>query len=1142
MSSRRLVSLLATLCALPAVAQYQATTTNGVPYPALSAATPINLVALTGTANDRGRATIPIGFNFPYYDRTFSQITVTANGMAFLDPSTAVNAGADFSTNSLLPNVSEPNGVLAPFWDDLNGRNPGSLIQSQALTGPNGQGLAIEWSDWNWFLTSMYSLTFQLRIWSNGIVEFYYGNVTGNGTAMSATIGIENAPGTIGTAGKLCAAGNAACALTDLQSNQRIAFGPAPGADLSINSLSVNSIATAGANLQVSTTLALRNFGTQPATAFTYRLYLSTDTIYDPGFDVELSPGPQGPISIPALGFLSSTVSTTVPKPTSGSYYIIAVVDDADVVVESNENNNLGATTVPLTAGIDLVAQAISGPPLGGPGEMITTTVTFSNQGIDPAGNVPVKIWLSADSVLSSNDFAIYSTTLPVSGGQNVVSNLTFALPSNVPAGDYSFILQLDDGPNAGAIVETSEVNNVKVGAVQFTARQADLVIDSVKVLEPTAPFGPARYAFFAEPIKLEAVVRNQGGATAPNVSILFYLSDNDTLNGVTDSFIGQVAGLSVAPGQSTTVTLTHVVPATGLGSVPLRPGSYFFFAAAVAQGLVETSNQNNFLKSDSQPVRDPAPDLIAVTLRGPDRAGVGEAFVVTRTLGNVGNRPAGAAKYRYYLSANTIITDSDLLVPMRNPDGTTVDERSVTLGIGEQSPGTDTLVVPVGTPASTTWYLGLLIDPPALTGIGAVAEIDENNNGLAAQLIEVVPQALGLAPQPIPEAMLGLPYQFQLSGQGGNGSYTFTLAAGDALPAGLSLDAATGRISGTPTAVGSFGFSVVVQSGSQSVEERLAMRVVPLSASLSITSTQLPPASRLIAYDFSLGAQGGRAPYSWSVLSGVLPPGITLSPAGQLSGSTGATLGLKFSFTLQVRDSVGNRDQREVSLTVVDGSALLISSAELPGATVGTEYVVDFLAKNAGGAPLATPLKWSVVSGTLPEGLKLEPSTEEKLLISGTPTRAGTFAFTLQVEDARTRSDTADFVLRVSSPGLKLSLLMPEQVKRGDQVLGQLLVEPPQPGNEWSLRDGRLPRGLRLEGDTIKGAIADDAELGAYNFTVAIGGPEGAASLRSFSVEVVLELKKPPRGCGCTETFPAPWALLALMLLLWKRSRLLRP
>src|SRR4051812_12979173 len=105
MSPRRILAMLAILIAVPASAQYSATTTQGVPYPALSTGVPVNLIAITGTANDRGRATIPIGFSFPYYNATYTQITVTANGMAFFEPSSAANVGADFGNNAPIPNV-----------------------------------------------------------------------------------------------------------------------------------------------------------------------------------------------------------------------------------------------------------------------------------------------------------------------------------------------------------------------------------------------------------------------------------------------------------------------------------------------------------------------------------------------------------------------------------------------------------------------------------------------------------------------------------------------------------------------------------------------------------------------------------------------------------------------------------------------------------------------------------------------------------------------------------------------------------------------------------------------------------------------------------------------------------------------------
>lgn len=1125
-SSPRIVLAALVSLALPASAQYVATTTVGIPYPALSTATPINLVAVSGTANDRGRATIPIGFTFPYYDRTYTQITVTANGMAFLEPSSSANATADFSFNGTLPNVSEPNAVIAPFWDDLNGRNAGSAIASQPLAGPNGQGIAIEWSDWNHFATSMYSLTFQLRLWENGIVEFYYGNFTGNGTTMSATIGIESPAGSAGTQGKSC---GSACTQTDIATNSLIVFGPPPGPDISINSLKINSITPAGADLQISTTLALRNFGTQPANNFTYRLYLSTDTVYNAGVDTELLPGPQGPISIGALGFLNHTITTSVPRPSTGSYYIVVVVDDGNAVAESNEFNNLGATSVPLTAGVDLVAQGISGPPLGGPGETIVNAVTFSNQGIDPAGNVPVKIWLSSDNLLSANDLLVHSTQVPVSGGQNIVNNLSYALPLNIPAGDYYFILQLDDGPAPGVIVEGTDLNNVKVSVAKFTAKQADLIVDFVRVLDATPPYAPARYAFFNEPIRLEAVVRNQGGATAPSVSLLFYLSDNDTLNGVTDPFIVQQTGLAIAPGASETVTLTANVPPNTVGGDAQKPGFFYFFAAAVAQGLIEISNQNNFLKSEPTSVRMPAPDLISVNLKGPNKGGSGEALLVTRTLANVGNRPAGQANYRYYLSANTIVTESDVLLPMRNPDGSTVNERPVTLSVGEHSPGADIVVIPHGTPQST-WYLGVLVDPPG-AGIGQVAEIDEENNGLAAQTIEVVAQTLGVTPDNIPGAMLGLPYSFQIAGIGGEGgNYTFALAPGDDVPPGLTFTP-DGKIAGTPNKEGSYAFSIVVTSGLRNAVERRAMRVAPLSASLSITSAVLPPVARLVPYELPLGIQGGRGPYSWGLASGALPVGLQVTSDGRVVGTTSAPVGQTATFTVQARDAVGNVDTKPMAITVVDASSFVIATTELPEGKLGSEYFVDVIAKNAGGAPVAKPLKWAVVAGALPDGIKLEATPDEKVLIGGTAGRAGVFTFTLEVEDAKGRSDTADYVIRVLAPLVRIDAVIPDQVLRGGMVDVQFNVAPKVEGGVWSLRDGVLPPGLAFDATgKLKGQITSNARFGAYTFTVQVGGAEGATAMRSFSVEVVSQLAQAPRGCGCTDVPGAAWALLGLL------------
>jgi hypothetical protein len=85
----------------------------------------------------------------------------------------------------------------------------------------------------------------------------------------------------------------------------------------------------------------------------------------------------------------------------------------------------------------------------------------------------------------------------------------------------------------------------------------------------------------------------------------------------------------------------------------------------------------------------------------------------------------------------------------------------------------------------------------------------------------------------------------------------------------------------------------------------------------------------------------------------------------------------------------------------------LAISTSTLDGATPGTSYTQSLSA--TGGRP---PYSWSVTSGALPSGLTLSSSGT----ISGTPTSAGTFAFTVQVSDSSTPSpETASAALSIT-------------------------------------------------------------------------------------------------------------------------------
>jgi Putative Ig domain len=135
----------------------------------------------------------------------------------------------------------------------------------------------------------------------------------------------------------------------------------------------------------------------------------------------------------------------------------------------------------------------------------------------------------------------------------------------------------------------------------------------------------------------------------------------------------------------------------------------------------------------------------------------------------------------------------------------------------------------------------------------------------------------------------------------------------------------------------------------------------------------------------------------SFKVVDGGLPTGTKLST---FASSTGLIFGTPkaegtFTFTIQVKDETRATDTETFSITIQPPPPLVISTEALSDGTVGDFYCCGNLFAS-GGVPGYT---WSVVSGELPPGLEL-PKRENT--ISGTPTTAGAFTFTVRVTDER--------------------------------------------------------------------------------------------------------------------------------------------
>jgi Putative Ig domain len=152
-------------------------------------------------------------------------------------------------------------------------------------------------------------------------------------------------------------------------------------------------------------------------------------------------------------------------------------------------------------------------------------------------------------------------------------------------------------------------------------------------------------------------------------------------------------------------------------------------------------------------------------------------------------------------------------------------------------------------------------------------------------------------------------------------------------------------------------------------------------TATLAITTTSLSEGTVGSPYSAALAAVGGTSPYSWSILSGSLPPGLSLSASGVISGT--ATAGATSKITVQAKDSasVQQTATSSLTLTIVSTTApappatLQITTTALAAGTLGVAYSA------VGGTP---PYTWSIGSVPLPAGLTLNASTGA---ITGTPT-----------------------------------------------------------------------------------------------------------------------------------------------------------
>lgn len=259
----------------------------------------------------------------------------------------------------------------------------------------------------------------------------------------------------------------------------------------------------------------------------------------------------------------------------------------------------------------------------------------------------------------------------------------------------------------------------------------------------------------------------------------------------------------------------------------------------------------------------------------------------------------------------------------------------------------------------------------------------------------------------------------------------------------------------------------------------------------LVISPGALPPAVINVPYTATLTAAGGVQPFTWSLASGTLPAGLSISIGGVISGTP--TAAGSTTVKIQVTDSqTPTAALATANKTITVNQPIAITTTSLTSGSIGVGYSASLTA--TGGVP---PYTWSLTSGSLPAGLSLSTSG----FISGTPTAQGTQTFTVQAADSQTPASTA-------SATLSLTINGPTGRLNGNYVFSfsgyQNGIRVIQAGSFTADGAGNITAGL-MDSNSSVGVLTKLTFTGTYSLGSTNTGPMSLniATLGTFSYQV---------------------------------------
>ena len=350
-----------------------------------------------------------------------------------------------------------------------------------------------------------------------------------------------------------------------------------------------------------------------------------------------------------------------------------------------------------------------------------------------------------------------------------------------------------------------------------------------------------------------------------------------------------------------------------------------------------------------------------------------------------------------------------------------------------------------------------------------------------------VVSTLLITTPSTLKGGVVSSPYLGTLEATDGFAPLSWTNPTG-ALPNGITLNP-NGQLSGIPNASGTFQFNALVTDARGFTQSKSFSMIIASTMPTITTNSPLSNAFTRAPFNQTFTATGGTTPYTWSILNGALPAGITLNSNGLISGiptETGS-----FNLTVQMIDAGDLTSTKSLSLTIDPSPITITTSSQLPGAVKSLAYIQTL---NATGG--LAPSSWSLFSGLLPVGLSLNSNGT----ITGTPTTPGVATFTALLTDSNGVLAAKSFALTVHTTR-QIPVMNPSSL--GTISVGSLFSHIFSATNyPQTYSASGLPAGLTL--NTTTGVVTGRSTVSG-SFSIKVKATNSAGSSATITAPLVV-------------------------------------